>query len=105
MFFGRNVSTNLYERAIDQFMVDVRFHVGEVRDFFIDLETAERMLLLSAFILILIYIIVARARRKYNPGSLGRQFIGAVLVLGVVLIGGDAVFGTGGGAYSGIFKI
>lgn len=105
MFFGRNVSTNLYERAIDQFMVDVQYHVGEVHQYFVDLETAERMLFLSALILLLIYIIVARARRKYNPGSLGRQFIGAVLVLGIVLIGGNALYGTGGGTFSGIFKI
>ena len=49
--------------------------------------------------------IVMRARRKYKPGSVGRQFATAVLVLGVVMIGGNIIFGSSAGAYSGIFSI
>jgi hypothetical protein len=105
MFFGRSASTDLYERAVNQFLIDVRFYVGEVRDYILDLSIAERLLVLCAVILFLIFIIVNRARRKYNPGSLSRQFGGAVLVVGVVLIGGDILFGTGAGAYKGIFGI
>lgn len=105
MFFGRSVSTDLYQRALDQFKIEVQFYVTEVRDYFVDLTGPERALYLGAFILLLIYIIVARARRKYNPGSLSRQFFGAILLLGVVLIGGNALWGSGGGMYSGLFQI
>lgn len=105
MWFRYGTSTELYQRAIDQFMIDVRFYVGEMRTFFIDLTLEERLLALCAFILFLIYIIIARARRKYNPGSLSRQFGTAVLVLGVVMIGGNILFGTQGGEWSGIFKL
>ncbi|MEM7328761.1 MAG: hypothetical protein AAF437_08485 [Pseudomonadota bacterium] len=105
MWFERGTSSGLYERAIDQFMIDVKFYVGEIRSYFIDLTLEERLLALCVFIMFLIYVIVARARRKYNPGSLGRQFATAVLVLGVVMIGGNILFGKGAGAYSGIFSI
>ncbi len=105
MWFDRSASSGLYQRAIDQFMIDVKFYVGEIRTYFTDLTLEERLLALCVMILFLIYVIVARARRKYNPGSLGRQFATAVLVLGVVMIGGNIIFGTGAGAYSGIFEI
>lgn len=105
MFFTRGASTNLYQRAIDQLMIDVNFYVGEISSYFNDLSNEERTLYLCAFILFLIYIIIARARRKYNPGSLSRQFAGAVLLLGTVLIGGSALFETGGGNYSGLFNL
>jgi hypothetical protein len=105
MFLGRNVSTELYQRAIDQFVIDAKFYFDEVQSYFLDLTSAERMLYLCAFILFLIYVIIARARRKYNPGSLGRQFAGAGLLLGVVLIGGNYLLGTGGGTYSGLFQL
>lgn len=105
MWFEHGSSSGLYERAIDQFMIDVKFYVGEIHSYFTDLTLEERLLALCVLILFLIYVIVARARRKYNPGSLGRQFATAVLVLGVVMIGGNIIFGTGAGAYSGIFDI
>ena len=105
MIYTLSASTDLYQRAIDQFMIDVKFYFGEISSYFSDLSVEERTLYLCAFILFLIYVIVARARRKYNPGSLGRQFAGAVLLLGVVLIGGGALIESGGGSYSGIFRI
>ena len=105
MLYALSASSDLYQRAVDQFLIDVRFYVGEISSHFSDLSNEERTLYLCAFILFLIYVIVARARRKYNPGSLGRQFAGAVLLLGVVLIGGGALIESGGGTYSGIFRI
>ena len=105
MWLEHGASSELYQRAIDQFMVDVRFYAGEIQTYFIDLTIEERALGLCAFITFLIYVIVMRARRKYNPGSLRRQFAMAVLVLGVVMIGGNILFGTKAGAYSGIFEI
>lgn len=105
MWFQRSSNSGLYERAIDQFMIDVKFYVGEIRTYLIDLTLEERLLALCVLILFLIYVIIARARRKYNPGSLGRQFATAVLVLGVVMIGGNILFGAGPGAYRGIFSI
>jgi hypothetical protein len=86
-------------------MIDVEFYFGEIGSYFNDLSNEERTIYLCAFILFLIYIIVARARRKYNPGSLSRQFAGAIVLLGVVLIGGGFLIETGGGSYSGIFRI
>lgn len=105
MWFEYGTSSGLYQRAIDQFMIDVTFYVDQVRTYFVDLTMEERVLGLCVFILFLIYIIVTRARRKYNPGSVSRQFATAVLVLGVVMFGGNIIFGTGAGAYSGIFDI
>ena len=105
MFFVLNASSDLYQRAIDQFMVEVSFYFGEIVSYFYGLSIEERTLYLCAFILFLIYMIVARARQKYNPGSLSRQFAGAILLLGVVLIGGGALIESGGGNYSGIFRI
>mgnify|MGYP001796168678 FL=1 len=105
MWFEHGSNTELYERAIDQFMIDVTFYFGEIHTYLIDLTLAERLLALCVMILFLIYVIVMRARRKYNPGSLGRQFATAVLVLGVVMIGGNIIFGSRAGAYSGIFSI
>lgn len=105
MLYALSASSDLYQRAIDQFLIDARFYFGEISSYFSDLSIEERTLYLCAFILFLIYIIVARARRKYNPGSLGRQFAGAILLLGVVLIGGGALIESGGGTYSGLFRI
>ena len=105
MWIVNGTSADLYRRALDQLLIELRFYVGEVRTFFIDLSVEERWLALCAFILMLIYIIVSRARRKYNPGSLSRQFATAVLVLGVVMIGGNILFNTEGGVWSGIFSI
>ena len=105
MLSMRSASTDLYQRAIGQFMIDVEFYFGEIGSYLNDLSNEERTLYLCGFILFLIYIIVARARRKYNPGSLSRQFAGAIVLLGVVLIGGGFLIETGGGSYSGIFRI
>ncbi|MEO1659857.1 MAG: hypothetical protein AAFR51_02630 [Pseudomonadota bacterium] len=105
MWFSRGTSSDLYQRAIDQFMIDVRFYFGEMRTFFVDLTLEERLLALCAFICVLIYIIVARARRKYNPGSLSRQFATAVLVLCAVFLGGGILFGAEPGSWGGIFAV
>ncbi len=105
MWFSRGTSSELYQRAIDQFMIDVRFYFGEMDTFFSDLSLEERLLALCVFILFLIYIIVTRARRKYNPGSLGRQFATAVLVLCAVFLGGGILFGSEPGSWGGIFAV
>jgi len=105
MLFEHGANTGLYQKAIDQFMIDVNFYFGEIQTYFIDLTTEQRILALCAVILFVIYIIFARARRKYNPGSLGRQFATAVLVLGVIVIGGNILLGQGAGAYSHIFQL
>ena len=105
MLFGRNTSTELYQRAFDQFLVEVKFYFGEVQDYFIGLSEAERTLGLCLFILFIIYLIVARARRKYNPGSIGRQFVGAVVLVGMVLFVSDILFDSAPGAYSNLFEL
>lgn len=105
MWYIRGSSSDLYQRAIDQFMIDLRFYLGDLHSFFADMTLEQRLLALCGFIFFLIYIIVARARRKYNPGSLSRQFATAVLVLGVVFIGGSILFGAQPGSWSGIFNI
>ena len=105
MWFLHDTSSDVYQRAFDRFAVEVNFYFGEVRDYFVDLSSAERSLALCGFILFLIYLIVARARRKYNPGSIGRQFVGAVVVIGMVLFGADILFDHSPGAYSNLFKL
>lgn len=105
MSFTREVTSEVYQQAFDRFLVEVKFYVGEMRDYFIDLSDAERGLALCAFIMFLIYLIVARARRKYNPGSIGRQFVGATVLLGMVLYGADILFDYSPGAYSNLFKL
>lgn len=105
MLFTREVSSDVYQQAFDRFLVEANFYFGEVRDYFIDLSAVERGFALCAFIMFLIYLIVARARRKYNPGSVGRQFVGAVVVVGMVLYGADILFDHSPGAYSNMFKL
>ena len=105
MLFIRSASTDLYQRAIDQFMIDVEFYFGEIGSYINDLSNEERTLYLCAFILFLIYVIVARARRKYNPGSLGRQFATAVLLLCAVFLGGSILFSAEPGSLGGIFAV
>nr|WP_070960739.1 hypothetical protein [Hyphomonas sp. Mor2] len=105
MLFTRETSSDVYQQAFDRFMVEVGFYFGEVRDYFIDLSDAERGLALCAFIMFLIYLIVARARRKYNPGSIGRQFVGAVILVGMVLFVSDILFDATPGAYSDLFRL
>lgn len=105
MLFGRDVSTDIYRRAYEEFIGEVSFYVIEVRDYFVELSLPERVFALCVFILFLIYLIIARARRKYNPGSIGRQFIGAMILVGAVLIVGDIMFDHTPGAYSGLFQL
>lgn len=105
MWFTREVTSDVYQQAFDRFVVEATFYIGEVRNYFIDLSAAERGLALCAFIMFLIYLIVARARRKYNPGSIGRQFLGAMILLGMVLYGADILFDHSPGAYSNLFKL
>lgn len=105
MWFEYGANSGLYQRALDQFMIDVSFYLDQIGTYFVDLTLEERLLALCVFIVFLVYIIVARARRRYNPGSLSRQFGTAILVLGVVMIGGNIIFGNGSGTYDGIFDI
>ena len=105
MFYTNSASTDLYQRAIGQFLIDARFYFDDFIIYLNDTSNEERLLYLCAFIMFLIYVIVARARRKYNPGRIGRQIVGAFLVLGVVLFGGGALIESGGGSYSGIFQL
>lgn len=105
MLFGRDGSTSIYERAYEEFMGEVSFYLNEVREYFIDLSMPERVFGLCMFILFIIYLIIARARRKYNPGSIGRQFFGAMILIGMVLLVGDIMFDHTPGAYSGMFEL
>lgn len=105
MWFTREVTSNVYQQAFDRFAGEVTFYFGEVRNYFIDLSDAERGLALCIFIMFLIYLIIARARRKYNPGSIGRQFVGAMILVGMVLYGADILFDYSPGAYSNLFKL
>lgn len=105
MWFTREVTSDVYQQAFDRFLAEATFYVGEVRTYFVSLTDVERGFALCAFILFLIYLIVARARRKYNPGSIGRQFLGAMVLLGMVLYGADILFDYSPGAYSNLFKL
>lgn len=105
MWFTREVTSDVYQQAFDRFLAEATFYVGEVRTYFVNLTDVERGFALCAFILFLIYLIVARARRKYNPGSIGRQFLGAMVLLGMVLYGADILFDYSPGAYSNLFKL
>ena len=105
MWFTREITSDVYQQAFDRFVAEASFYIGEVRNYFIDLNDAERGLALCAFIMFLIYLIIARARRKYNPGSIGRQFVGAMVLLGMVLYGADILFDYSPGAYSNLFKL
>ncbi len=105
MPFLRDVSSDVYQRAFDRFTVEVKFYIGEMRDYIVDLSDAERGLALCGFILFLVYLIFARARRKYNPGSIGRQFVGAMILIGMVVFAGDILFDHSPGAYSNLFRL
>lgn len=105
MWFTREASSDVYQKAFDRFTLEVSVYVGEVRDFFTGLSYAERGLVLCLFILFLIYLIIARARRRYNPGSIGRQFLGAVVLIGVVVLVSDIAIDATPGAYRDLFEL
>ena len=68
MLFGRNTSTELYQRAFDQFLVEVKFYFGEVQDYFISLSDTERTLALCLFILFIRLMLSDRlAERRVCP--------------------------------------
>ncbi len=105
MWFTRESSSDVYQKAFDRFTLESGVYLGEVRDFFIGLNSAERGLVLCLFILFLIYLIIARARRKYNPGSIGRQFVGAIVLIGAVVLVSDIAFDATPGAYRNLFEL
>ncbi len=100
-----SVSQNkdLYKAALNQFVSEAQFYAGQAQDYLVNLSMGERLLGLCAFIMLVMYIIVSRARRKYNPGSHGRQFVAAVILVSIVAFGTGWTFDSGEGSMSGLF--
>lgn len=105
MFFENIASNGEIRRAYEKFMSEVTYYLSDAKEYLIDLSMTERVFGLCIFILFLIYLIIARARRKYNPGSIGRQFVGAVIVVSAVLFAGDILFDHTPGAYASLFQL
>lgn len=105
MLIASSASSDVYKRAFSQFMTEVRFYLGDAQAYINDLTVGERLLALCAFIMLLMYLIVSRARKKYNPGSHGRQFAGALVLVLVVVLGAGWTFNSGEGMLSYLFSI
>lgn len=98
-----NSSADPYKAAFEQFMIEVRFYLGEVQAWLMNLSDGEKILGLCAFVLVLMLIIVSKARRNEDPGSNGRQFSGALVLVMIFAFGAGWTIDSGTGSLAHLF--
>ncbi|MEQ3745039.1 MAG: hypothetical protein ABNH53_02235 [Henriciella sp.] len=96
-------SVDPYKAAFEQFMIEVRFYLGEVQGWLLSLSDGEKILGLCAFVLFLLLMIVSKARRNEDPGSNGRQFSGALVLVMIFAFGTGWTLDAGNGSFAHLF--
>ncbi len=96
-------SSDPYQAVFEQFMIEVRFYLGEVQGWLLSLSDGEKILGLCAFVLVLMLIIVSKARRNEDPGSNGRQFSGALVLVLIFAFGAGWTLDAGDGSFAHLF--
>lgn len=96
-------SSDPYQAAFEQFMIEVRFYLGEVQTWIMDLSIGEQLLGLCAFVMVLMLFILTKARKKEDPGSNSRQFTGALVLVIIFAFGAGWTLDTGDGSLSHLF--
>ncbi len=93
----------LYEAAWKQVMIDLRAYLGVVQSWIETLSETEKVVGLCVFVVVLMILIVNRSRRKRDPGSNGRQFTGALVLVVIFAFGAGFTVDTSGGSLSHLF--
>jgi hypothetical protein len=96
-------SVDPYKAAFEQFMIEVRFYLGEVQGWLMSLSDGEKILGLCAFVLFLLLMIISKARRNEDPGSNGRQFSGALVLVMIFAFGAGWTLDAGNGSFAHLF--
>lgn len=95
--------TGLYEAAWNQFVIELRDYASDVLEWLQDLSIGEQLLGLAAFVMVLMFLIVSKARKSDDPGGNGRQFTGAMLLVIIIAFGVGWSVDPGAGSLSHIF--
>ena len=97
------ISNDPYQAAFDQFMIEAQYYLGEAQAMFSDFGTGEKLLGLSAFAMFVMFLIVSKSRKKEDPGSNGRQFTGALVLVMIFAFGAGWTLDTGNGSMAYLF--
>lgn len=95
---------SLYEAAWNQFVIELRDYASDAVDWMTNLSAGHQILGLCAFAMVLMFLIVNASRRKADPGSNGRQFTGAILIIVIMAFGVGWTFDGGTGSLSHLFQ-
>jgi hypothetical protein len=80
-------STGSVRRAFDKFSLEAGRFAGDVELFLARLGDAEKLLGLTAFILVLMFLVVRRPTNQKESGSMGRQFALALVIVVIFSFG------------------
>lgn len=94
----------LYEAAWNQFVIELRDYASDVADWLANMSIGHQILGLCAFVMVLMFLIVNASRRKADPGSNGRQFTGAILIVIIMAFGVGWTVDGGTGSLSHLFQ-
>ena len=92
-----------YEVAWNQFIIELRAYMGEVLDLIETLSMTEKVMGLCLFVFVLMMFILNASRRNVDPGSNGRQFTGALVLVVIFAFGAGWTVDTGSGSLAHIF--
>jgi len=92
-----------YQAAWNQFVIELRSYMSVVQDWIGTLSIGEKIIGMSLFVLVLMYLIVSRSRKKMDPGSNSRQFTGALILVVIFAFGAGWSMDTGSGSLSHLF--
>lgn len=95
--------TEPYQAAWNQFTIELRSYVGEIQIWVEGLSTGEKVIGMCLFALVLLFLIVSKARKKSDPGSNRRQFGGALILVVIFAFGAGWSVDTSGGSLSHLF--
>ncbi len=98
-----SIDTSQYREAFDRFVSEARLFLGDVEHWIQSLSSEEQMAGMAAFILVLMVLIVKGSRKKEDPGSNGRQFSGALVLVIIFAFGAGFAVESGGGSMSHLF--
>ncbi len=92
-----------YQAAWNQLVIELRSFFSEIQAWTQGLSMGEKVIGLCLFALILMFLIVTMARKKTDPGSNGRQFTGALVLVVIFAFGTGWSLDTSSGSLSHLF--
>lgn len=92
-----------YEAAWNQFVIEFRSWIGDVQVWIDTLTTGEKIIGICLFALALLTMIIMKSKSKSDPGSNGRQFTVALVLVVIFAFGAGWTLDTGSGSLSHLF--